>query len=70
MLKRLQASRYGDFRDGQLRTLQRRVRVWRMRIVQQLVYGSNEPAAQEDRMAALDNTQPVTAEPDGHGRVG
>jgi hypothetical protein len=70
MLKRLQASGYGDFRDGQLRTLQRRVRVWRMRIVQQLVYGSDEPAAQENRMAALENTQPVTSDPDGHGRVG
>ena len=30
MLKRLQASGYGEFPDGQLRTLQRRVRVWRM----------------------------------------
>jgi hypothetical protein len=26
---------------GQLRTLQRRVRVWGMRIVQQLVYGAD-----------------------------
>ncbi len=38
-LKKLQASGYGDFSDGQLRTLQRRVRLWRMRIVQQLMYG-------------------------------
>jgi hypothetical protein len=30
MLKRLQASGHGEFPDGQLRTLQRRVRVWRM----------------------------------------
>ena len=37
MLKRLQASGYGNFPDGQLRTLQRRVRVWRAQIVQQLV---------------------------------
>ena len=44
MLKRLQASGYGEFTDGQLRTLQRRVRVWRMRIVQQLVYGSDDAA--------------------------
>jgi hypothetical protein len=42
MLKRLQASGYGEFPNGQLRTLQRRVRVWRMRIVQQLVYGHTE----------------------------
>jgi hypothetical protein len=40
MLKKLQASGYGEFPDNQLRTLQRRVRVWRMRIVQQLVYGA------------------------------
>lgn len=45
MLKRLQASSYGEFPDGQLRTLQRRVRVWRMRIVQQLVYGTDTAAA-------------------------
>jgi|ERR1035437_4036309 len=46
MLKRLQASGYGEFPDGQLRTLQRRVRLWRMRIVQQLVYGSDQPELQ------------------------
>src|ERR1035437_5309665 len=40
MLNRLQASGYGNFPDGQLRTLQRRVRVWRTQIVQQLVYGT------------------------------
>ena len=41
MLKRLQASGYGEFPDHQLRTLQRRVRLWRTRIVQQLVYGTD-----------------------------
>lgn len=49
MLKRLQATGYGEFSDGQLRTLQRRVRVWRMRIVQQLVYGVPAPDAPEDQ---------------------
>lgn len=39
MFKRLQASGYGDFRDGQLRTLQRRVRGWRVSIARELVYG-------------------------------
>jgi hypothetical protein len=48
MLKRLQGSGYGEFPDGQLRTLQRRVRLWRMRIVQQLVYGTGETAAQDE----------------------
>jgi hypothetical protein len=45
MLKRLQTSGYGEFPDGQLRTLQRRVRLWRKRIVQQLVYGADPAAA-------------------------
>jgi hypothetical protein len=40
MLKRLQASGYGDFPDRQLRTLQRRVREWRKQIARQLIYGS------------------------------
>lgn len=44
MLKRLQAGGYGTFANGQLRTLQRRVRVWRMQIVKQLVYGEEESA--------------------------
>jgi hypothetical protein len=39
----LQSSGYGEFPDGQLRTLQRRVRVWRQQIVQQLVYGTEQP---------------------------
>jgi hypothetical protein len=42
MLKRLQASGHGEFTDGQLRTLQRRVRIWRMQIVKHLVYGAPE----------------------------
>jgi hypothetical protein len=39
MLKRLQTSGFGEFPDGQLRTLQRRVKNWRKQIVQQLIYG-------------------------------
>jgi hypothetical protein len=46
MLKRLQASGFGEFPDGQLRTLQRRVRVWRKQIVQQLVYGAELQSTQ------------------------
>jgi hypothetical protein len=42
LLQRLQSSGYGEFPDGQLRTLQRRVQVWRQRIVQQLVYGAEQ----------------------------
>ena len=46
MLKRLQATSYGNFSAGQLRTLQRRVRVWRTRIARELVYGPNAAVAQ------------------------
>jgi len=46
MLKRLQATSYGNFSAGQLRTLQRRVRVWRTRIARELVYGPNAALAQ------------------------
>ena len=52
MLKRLPASGYGEFPDGQLRTLPRRVRVWRMRIVQQLVYGQPPAASTESENSA------------------
>lgn len=41
MLKRLQASGYGSYTDGQLRTLQRRVRVWRVSLARELVFGPN-----------------------------
>jgi hypothetical protein len=41
MLKRLQASGYGSYTDGQLRTLQRRVREWRRRIAHDLIYGTD-----------------------------
>lgn len=47
MLKRLQASGFGEFPDGQLRTLQRRVRGWRKQIVRQLVYGTEPPSTQK-----------------------
>lgn len=43
MLKRLQESGYGNYSDGQLRTLQRRVRAWRVSIARELVYGSDVP---------------------------
>jgi hypothetical protein len=52
MLKRLQETGYGEFPDGQLRTLQRRVKVWRTRIARELVYGPEAAGASaetEDR---------------------
>ncbi len=41
ILKRLQASGYGSYTNGQLRTLQRRVRVWRASIARELIYGAD-----------------------------
>jgi hypothetical protein len=45
LLRRLQAVGCGDFPAGQLRTLQRRLRVWRTQIVKQLVYGAEPDKA-------------------------
>ncbi len=64
MLKRLQASGFGEFPDGQLRTLQRRVRVWRMQIVQRLVYGASSTSSNDKensectQNAIADGTRP------------
>lgn len=44
MLSRLQKTNFGEFSERQLRTLQRRVRVWRTSIARELVYGSNAAA--------------------------
>lgn len=59
MLKRLQASGYGNFPDGQLRTLQRRVRLWRMRIVQQLVYGDEQASTRNHQIGELHSHEPT-----------
>jgi hypothetical protein len=59
MLKRLQASGYGEFPDGQLRTLQRRVRVWRMRVVQQLVYGADPTEVSKEAPSVTRDTAGV-----------
>jgi hypothetical protein len=61
MLKRLQASGYGEFPDSQLRTLQRRVRLWRMRIVRQLVYGTDETAPHNDDSTDLNDSDGIVA---------
>jgi len=58
LFKRLQASGFGEFPDGQLRTLQRRVRVWRKQIVQQLVYGDDPQSTQ----APIDESQLIPTE--------
>jgi hypothetical protein len=60
MLKRLQATGFGEFSEGQLRTLQRRVRVWRMQIVQRLVYGASSPTGL-NQVENSECAQPATA---------
>jgi len=57
MLKRLQPSGYGSYTDGQLRTLQRRVREWRRRIAHDLVYGTD--VAQVGTAEAIEADRPV-----------
>jgi hypothetical protein len=59
MLKRLQASGYGSYTDGQLRTLQRRVREWRRRIAHDLIYGTD--VAQVGTVEAIETDRPVSA---------
>jgi hypothetical protein len=56
-----QESGYGEFPDGQLRTPQRRVRLWRMRFVRQLVFGTDETAPHNNGSADLKNSDGVTA---------
>ena len=43
MLQRLQHEAPGEFTDGQLRTLQRRVKNWRQQAVRELVFSDPEP---------------------------
>jgi hypothetical protein len=57
MLKRLQASGYGSYTDGQLRTLQRRVREWRRRIAHDLIYGTD--VAQVGTVEAIETDRSV-----------
>ncbi|MDQ3257577.1 MAG: transposase [Acidobacteriota bacterium] len=51
MLQQLQASGYGSYTDGQLRTLQRRVREWRTRMARALVYGADAAQVATEALA-------------------
>jgi c-di-GMP-binding flagellar brake protein YcgR len=53
ILKRLQVTGYGEFPDEQLLASQRRVLAWRARIVQQLVYRTEQQTTEstEERYA-------------------
>ena len=56
LFERLQAVRPGQFSDGQLRTLQRRVREWRTMMARELVYGAFE-SSQQQSVAPLGTTR-------------
>ncbi|GEO41847.1 hypothetical protein SAE02_59950 [Skermanella aerolata] len=45
LLERLQSTYPDRYPDGQLRTLQRRVKVWRSAKAQELVFGASRSAA-------------------------
>jgi hypothetical protein len=56
LFERLQAERPGKFPDGQLRTLQRRIKDWRRDRAHAMVFGAitaNEPAQADEAMGAL-----------------
>jgi hypothetical protein len=57
ILKRLRATGYGEFSDGQLRTLQRRVLVWRTRIILQLVYKTEQQTTESMAFVAWSATE-------------
>jgi hypothetical protein len=61
LLCRLQRKRPGQFSDGQLRTLQRRVREWRQIMAKELVYGS--PGEEGDAARVV-----IVGDPNERGR--
>ena len=53
LLERLQAEQPGSYPDGQLRTLQRRVKGWRRTVAHSMVFGTTPAKGQEDGDAAV-----------------
>jgi hypothetical protein len=60
MLKRLQASGYGNYSDGQLRTLQRRVREWRTRMAHELIYGQDSTRVEMETVSGAKESCPLS----------
>ena len=52
LFERLQAEHPGIYPDGQLRTLQRRLKGWRREVVHMLVFGASGPGDEEQTAAA------------------
>jgi len=61
LFERLQQECPGQFPDGQLRTLQRRVKVWRHDLAQQMVLGANTAGETADQTPALRSPEPPDA---------
>jgi len=53
LFERLQAEQPGSYPDGQVRTLQRRVKEWRRTAAHRMVFGTSPAGAQVDGDAAM-----------------
>jgi len=53
LLERLQVEQPGSYPDGQVRTLQRRVKEWRRTVAHGMVFGMRPAEAQVDGDAAM-----------------
>jgi len=61
LFERLQQEHPGRFPDGQLRTLQRRVKAWRYEQAQQMVLGANTAGGTADQTPAHRSPEPPSA---------
>jgi hypothetical protein len=61
LFERLQQGHPGQFPDGQLRTLQRRVKIWRHELAQQMVLGANTASGTADQTLVLRSPEPPDA---------
>ena len=61
LFERLQQAHPGSFPEGQLRTLQRRVKAWRHELAQQIVLGVNAPGEAARQTPVLRSPEPPCA---------
>src|SRR5436305_14630792 len=74
LLERLQAERPGAYPDGQLRTLQHRLKEWRREAAHQMVFGTittNSPDASDDfeRSPLREGLNKGRRKDEGHGAL-
>jgi hypothetical protein len=63
LFERLQQVQPGVFPDGQLRTLQRRVKAWRSELAHQMVFGAEAAAGGSPGQALPRSSEPVCVAP-------